>query len=167
MRLGILSDSHGRADTTARAVQALVDAGAESIIHLGDLETTEVIDALAGHAARIVFGNCDWDAESLARHARSVGVSVDDPMGMIDVDGRRLAFTHGHRPDLMRAAMEEGVDYLLHGHTHELHDERIGSLRLINPGALFRAPRYTVMVLDPAIDSVRVIEIPKEDREPS
>ena len=30
----------------------------------------------------------------------------------------RIAFTHGHEPQLMRAAITGGADYLIHGHTH-------------------------------------------------
>ena len=161
MLIGILSDSHGRVAVTARAVQALLDAGAEMLIHLGDFEREQVIDELVGYDARIVFGNCDWDIAGLTRHARSVGVTVDDPIGRLEVDSARIAFTHGHVQRLMDAAIAEGVDYLLHGHTHELRDERVGSTRVINPGALFRAARYTAAVLDPQADALQIVQVPK------
>lgn len=161
MLIGVLSDSHGRADTTARAVHALLDRGAQMLIHLGDLEAEAVIDELVGHNARIVFGNCDWDEQALAHHAELVGVRVDHPLGLAEVDGKRIAFTHGHLPRVMQDAMNDGVDYLLYGHSHTVSDERCGRTRLINPGALFRAPRYTVALLDPAADRLRIIEVPK------
>ncbi|MDY7110453.1 MAG: YfcE family phosphodiesterase [Planctomycetota bacterium] len=159
MRIGILGDSHGRIAITARAVEALLEAGAETLIHLGDIEDERVIDELAGHRAHLVFGNCDWDTDALARHAERLGVIVDDPIGRLEVASRRMAFTHGHRPELMRQALEDGIDYLLHGHTHELRDERVGSTRIINPGALFRARRYTAAVLDPAADALQIIDL--------
>ena len=161
MLLGILSDSHGRADTTRAAVRLLVDHGANLLIHLGDIESDRVIDELIGHNARIVFGNCDWNADDLAHYARHVGVGVDDLAGMIEVGGRRIAFTHGHYSDLMKRALADNVDYLLHGHTHEVRDERVGRTRIINPGALFRAARYTAAVLDPAADVLQFIEVPR------
>ena len=162
MRIGILADSHGRVAITAHAVAALLDAGAEMLIHLGDVENERVIDELVGHHAHLVFGNCDWDANALARYAAGLGVIVDDPIGYLDVSTKRIAFTHGHLPQLMRQAMEDGTDYLLHGHTHELRDERIGSTRVINPGALFRARRYTVAVLEPETDTLQIIELTKQ-----
>jgi predicted phosphodiesterase len=61
----------------------------------------------------------------------------------------------------MDQALAEDVDYLLHGHTHELRDERVGATRIINPGALHRAPRYTAAILDPKADDLTIIEIPK------
>jgi uncharacterized protein len=159
MVIGILSDSHGRVERTARALRALRDRGAELLIHLGDFETDAVLDELAGQSARIVFGNCDWSAAAMADYARRLDITVDHPMGEITVHGRRIAYTHGHIDSLMELAVERGVDYLLHGHTHLVRDEHAGRTRIINPGALHRAQRYTVALLDPASGHLEVIEI--------
>ncbi len=159
MLIGILSDSHGRTETTALAVRAVGERGAELVLHLGDIETEAVIDELAAANARIVFGNCDWDTDRLRRYAEGAGVTVDHPMGMLEVAGKRIAWTHGHLDHLMAEALDAGVDYLFHGHSHELRDERIGSTRVINPGALFRARRYTAALLDPASDTLSIVEV--------
>ena len=160
MRIGILSDSHGRAEITARAVSTLLESGAELLIHLGDFETEQVIDELVGHECLIVFGNCDWDIKGLTRYAEAVDVRVEHPLGRLEVDDKIVAFTHGHINHVVDQALQDGVDYLLHGHTHELRDDRLGSTRIINPGALFRASRYTVAILDPGLDALEIFEIP-------
>ena len=160
MRIGILSDSHGRTKITARAVSALLDSGAELLIHLGDFETEQVIDELVGHECLIVFGNCDWDIKGLTRYAEAMNVRVEHPLGRLEVDDKIVAFTHGHINHVVDQALQDGVDYLLHGHTHELRDDRLGSTRIINPGALFRASRYTVAILDPGLDALEIFEIP-------
>lgn len=160
MPLGILSDSHGRADVTARAVAALKQRDCELLIHLGDVGSHNVLDELIGHPSRVVFGNCD-DEQDLGRYALAMHITVDHPIGLIDIDGKRIAFTHGHLTDLMQRALREGADYLLHGHSHEVRDERHGRTRIINPGALSRAARYTAAVLDPAVDALEIIEIPR------
>ncbi len=159
MLIGILADSHGRAERTRAAVFALRQRGAEMILHLGDVCGEEVIDELVGVNARLVFGNCDMDIDEMTRHAEIMGVGVDHPMGIVVVDGKRIAFTHGHLSPLMDQAMEQKVDYLLHGHTHEVRDERDGGVRIINPGALFRASRYTAALLEPVTDRLEIIEI--------
>ena len=161
MLIGLLADSHGRADTTARAVEALTAHGAETLLHLGDVGTEAVLDELVGRNARVVFGNCDWDEKALARYAELVGIRVDHPMGILEVGGRRIAYTHGHIESMMSQAVRDGVDYLCHGHTHDIRDERVGATRIINPGALFRARRYTSALLDPSSGTVRWIEIAK------
>jgi hypothetical protein len=161
MKIGIIADSHGHAQRTIAAVELLRSDGAQTLVHLGDFETLDVIDALAGFDAHIVFGNCDWDVRSLTDYARGLGLSVDHPMGRLDLDGRRVAFTHGHIERLIRQALADRVDYLLHGHSHELRDERVGPTRIINPGALFRAQRYTAATLDLARDELKIMDVPR------
>ena len=158
MHLGILSDSHAQADRTRRALQALQAAGATRFIHCGDVETEQVLDQLAGLDAHVVFGNCD-PARALGRYARDIGLQVHHPMGRMDVDGHTLAFTHGDDPDLMQAALDEGVHFLLHGHTHLRRDTRMGGTRVINPGALHRARPFTVALLEPTSGALRWLEV--------
>jgi putative phosphoesterase len=139
-------------------VRLLRDAVAELLLHLGDIGSEAVIDELVGHPARVVFGNCD-DERRLASYAELVGLRVDHPAGEIEADGKRIVFTHGHLEAPASQALSAGVDYLLHGHTHLLRDERVGRTRVINPGALHRAARYTAVRLDPAADRLEVVEV--------
>ena len=158
-RVGLLSDSHGRAERTARAVDALLAAGADTLIHTGDFETEEVLDCLAGHDAHVVWGNCDWDQAGLERYARNLGIAVHGDGGEVTVDGARIAFTHGHLPAALRAAMASGAAYLVHGHTHERRDEVVDGVRIINPGALHRARPFTVALLTPRTGELTSIEV--------
>lgn len=159
MRVGLLSDSHGRAERTERAVDALLAAGADLLIHAGDIETEQVLDCLAGHNAHIVWGNCDWDRTGLERYATDIGIAVHADAGEVEADGVRIAFTHGHLPAALRAAMASGARYLVHGHTHERRDEIVDGVRIINPGALHRARTFTVAVLAPKSGELRIIEV--------
>ena len=160
-RIGLLSDSHGRAATTRRAVDVLLEHGAERLLHLGDIGSVEVIDALlaagpsgAAVASHVVFGNTDWDAAALGKYAKELGVVVDHPSGRLSLEAGDLVFCHGHEPAVSRAALAEPVRYLCHGHTHVAADSREGDTRVINPGALCRARRYTVALLDTESDTV-------------
>jgi hypothetical protein len=165
--LGLLSDTHGRGDTAHAAVALLLAGGADTFIHLGDVGSPEVIDALAVNLpgtdrraeAHLVFGNCDWESNALSVYARDLGVIVHEPAGDLTIDGKRIVFTHGHVSRVMDQAIESGADYLLHGHTHVQCDERLGTTRVINPGALFRASRHTVATLTPATGACRVLEV--------
>ena len=169
--VGLLSDSHGRADVTRRAVGVLIERGAEVLIHLGDVCGEQVVEAMvvgldeaerAKPTVHMVYGNCDFRTEGLTRYAEHLGVQVDDPAGRIELDGKTIVFTHGHIERLMRSALAEGVDYLCHGHTHVVRDERIDKTRVINPGALFRAARYTVGVLDTQADRLEIVQVPPQ-----
>ncbi|MEM6332083.1 MAG: metallophosphoesterase family protein [Planctomycetota bacterium] len=166
-RIGLLSDSHGRAVTTDKGVKALLSRGVDTLLHLGDVGTVEVIDALAVDRpdvdeqieAHLVFGNTDWDIEGLSDYAQDLDVLVDHPLGRLTLPEGVLAFCHGHEPDVVQQAIRDGVTWLCHGHTHRTSDTRRGSTRIINPGALFRASAYTVAVLDTATDRLELIEV--------
>lgn len=157
--LGLLADSHGRADTTRRAVDRLVTAGAEVLIHLGDVCDDAVLDALAGLRVHLVFGNCDWNWRPMAEYARSIGLIVDHPCGRLLLGDRSVVFAHGDDPGHEREAVSACADYFCHGHTHRIRDERASRTRIVNPGALFRAGRYTVGRLEPAADRFDVLEL--------
>ncbi|MBI1337815.1 MAG: hypothetical protein GC164_12760 [Phycisphaera sp.] len=167
-RIGLLSDSHGRALTTRRAVATLIEQGAQMLLHLGDVGTSEVIDELVTAdaqgqpvPARLVFGNTDWDIQSLTRYAQSVGVTVDHPTGTLELpdDQGTLVFTHGDNEQAMAKAITDKARYLCHGHSHAMLDARKGTTRIINPGALFRARVYSVALLDTQTDSLRFLQL--------
>ena len=164
---GLLSDSHGRATTTEKAVGLLAHAGADVLVHLGDVGTVEVIDALVAEGldgeelpAHVVFGNTDWDSGPLARYAEDLGVVVDHPEGVIELpDGGELRFQHGHELLRMNESLEAEPRYLCHGHSHEQRDERVGATRIVNPGALFRARVYSVALVDTDADRVKFLNV--------
>ena len=176
-RIGLLSDSHGRAGTTRRGVELLLQHGIDRLIHLGDIGSVEVIDALCVAdtdgkqlPAHLVFGNTDWDLEDLRDYALELDLHVDHPAGRLSLDGDggegggpsdgggggggELVFCHGHEEAPMQEALARGARYLCHGHTHRQADERRGPTRIINPGALFRARTYSVALLDTATDNL-------------
>ena len=162
-KIGLLSDSHGRAHTTRQAVDLLIEQGAQVLIHLGDVGGIDVIDALVTASpenerqieAHLVFGNMDVDAVSLERYARDLGVCVDHPVGRLDLRKGQLVFLHGDDLNALRRVVAEGVRYVCHGHSHIASDRRDGPTRVINPGALFRAEDYTVALIDTDTDALR------------
>lgn len=157
-RLGIISDTHGRTPRARRAIDLLLARGATRIIHLGDVGNEAVLDLLAGIEATVVFGNCD-DERALARYAGILGIQVVHPAAVLEVKSRRIGLTHGHLEREVSLLFESGVDFLLHGHTHEIRDELVGRTRVLNPGALHRASRHTALLLDPASGDAEWIEV--------
>lgn len=152
------------------------------LLHLGDVGTVEVIDALLVPApqtpvrsqpvasaqapdplatieAHLVFGNTDWDHLALERYATGLGIRVDHPTGTIPLEDGELVFCHGHEPQPMQQALARRARYLCHGHTHRASDTRHGPTRVINPGALFRARPYTVAWLDTSSDELQFLTV--------
>ena len=69
MRIGILSDTHDQVQRTKSAVAMLVEGGAETLIHCGDLTIADVVDECSVLPCYFVFGNCDYDPASCARRS--------------------------------------------------------------------------------------------------
>lgn len=167
--LGILSDSHGRGERTARAIEMLRTLGATHFAYCGDVCGESVLDALAGQPVTMVWGNNDIGERLLYDYARLVGLATPSVApAMLELGGRKLAIFHGHEEafaKVYRAAMRDdialidrligGARIVLYGHTHLAADDQIGSLRFINPGALQRASVYTVATLDLETEQAR------------
>ena len=160
MLVGILSDTHDRDEMMAAAIQLLRDHGAQFFIHCGDVGGQAVLDHLAGLPAAFIWGNNDWDRLALQRYAKKLEIPCYGSQADLTLDGRRFAVIHGDDIPLRRRLLEEQqYDYLLQGHTHMKHLERIGKTLVINPGALYRAREKTVALLDTSNDQVLFLEV--------
>ena len=159
MRLGILSDTHDRLKRTQAAVDALRVAGAETLVHCGDLTGPDIVAACAILPAYFVFGNHDADSVPVLQKAiADVGATCLDWGGELILAGKRVAIVHGHIG--VRRRLATAPDYLLSGHFHIASDRREGSTRWINPGALDEADEFTVALLDLESDNLQFLRIP-------
>jgi putative phosphoesterase len=158
--LGIMSDSHGRFARVRRAVQLFDRLGVAEIIHCGDVGGMEVLDELVGRRCRFVWGNTDVSDQGIGAYLSTVGLPEPGPAPLAVESGRkRILVFHGHEPTFRSAIATQAADYVLHGHTHVPRDERIGGVRVINPGALHRARIHSVATLDPVADVVEFYDI--------
>lgn len=164
MRLGILSDTHDRLARTRQAVGLLRDAGAEGLVHCGDLCGPEIVAACAVLPFWFVFGNHDGDSvAALHKAAGKHGAMCLAWGGEFVGGGKRIAVVHGHLGGDVKSLLAATPDYLLCGHSHLREDVRVGGVRRINPGALHRAETYTVALLDTATDELRFLALPATD----
>jgi uncharacterized protein len=162
MIIGILSDTHGRADMAHAAVRTLLQHKAEYLVHCGDVGGADVLDALAGHPAMFVFGNNDFDRNQLTKYAAIIGIACGNTCGKLSFAGKPAVVTHGDDSTLLaRLIHQQQIDYLFLGHTHEKLDQHNGKIHIINPGALYRAAVKTVAVLDTQTDQARFLTVTK------
>jgi len=163
MLIGICSDSHNRWKALRAAIEIFDRVGVEHIIHCGDVGGQEAFDELVGRTVSFVWGNTDVPTAGLLTYLEQVGLQPPGKAPLrLDLGGRRIAVFHGHEPGFSQVPHVLDVDYILHGHTHERSDERIGSVRIINPGALHRARIRTVATLDLTTDKITYYEVKTE-----
>lgn len=116
MRISIIADTHGSADT--RLLEAL--RGCDHVLHAGDVGEG-VLDRVRGVApTTAVRGNTD-------RRGEAVRLPT---VAWLECEGFRIAVVH-RRED----APHEGWDILVVGHTHRAREEWHDGRLLLNPGA--------------------------------
>ena len=130
MLVGVVADSHDNLPAIAAAVGALLGAGAEHLLHAGD-----VIAPFAARAWRefpgpitAVYGNNDGERAGLAK----VLTDIHDPPHAFALGGRRIVLAHD--AEMLTEAVLEGADLAVFGHSHKVGLERRGRTLVLNPG---------------------------------
>lgn len=160
MLVGICSDTHNHREMLRRALAIFDRAGVERVIHCGDVGGQLVFDELVGRQVWFVWGNTDVPSPGLRAYLQTVDLPTPSSVPlMLEWAGRSIAVFHGHEPDFRSAPQTLDVDYILCGHTHARRDQRLGRVRIINPGALHRARPRTVATLDLAADELTFHEV--------
>ncbi|MEK6674297.1 MAG: YfcE family phosphodiesterase [Planctomycetota bacterium] len=162
MLVGILSDSHGRVEAVRAALKLFDNFGVGHIVHCGDVGGVEVFDEFIGRLFTFVWGNTDSVDIRIESYLESCSIPAPTVIPTrIEIDGKKFAVFHGHEREADGDLQRFGVDYVLHGHSHEKRDERFGNVRVINPGALHRCARKTVATLDLGNDRLEFHAIAK------
>ena len=160
--VGIISDTHEHTRMITRAVALLKERAPALVVHCGDIISPPTLERFAGLPMRVVYGNNDGERSGLKKKCLEFGFGdIDDTICF--THARKTFFVnHGTSVRVLNEAIDsQSYDYVLHGHTHEERNEVIGSTRVINPGALYSAERYTIAFLQPETGDVEFVEIPE------
>jgi hypothetical protein len=144
VKICIVSDSHDRADPLARAVEDAREAGAEAVIHCGDLIGTQTLRGAlaAGLPLHLIHGNNIGDQISLARWVRERNgqLQYHGQDARLELAGRKVFAVH--YPEYGHAMACTGDwDLVCCGHSHAAGVEQVrnvkgGSTWLVNPGTV-------------------------------
>jgi uncharacterized protein len=144
MKVCILSDSHDNIPLLDAAVAAAMDAGAEAVLHCGDVVAPSTLHCLDkyGLPVHVIHGNNTGDLYTLGQlasreenhihyHGMDAGLELAD---------RRIFLVH--YPHYARALAATGDwDLVCCGHSHKLLIDAITNLKgttthLVNPGTI-------------------------------
>lgn len=121
MRVGVISDTHGLLRPEACALLE----GCERIVHAGDIGAPDIVPRLERIApVAAIRGNVDVD-DWAAEHPETLTVTLG---------GRRIHVLH----DLAALRLDpaaEGLDAVIHGHSHRPSVEDRGGVLRLNPGS--------------------------------
>ncbi len=156
MKIGVLSDTHGEVQGLRQAIGLLDELRVTLLIHCGDIGL-DVIPLLRGLRTHFVRGNMD-DVGQL-RQVIEPEHTLHDQFGSLEIEGRRVAFLHGHDVKLLRNTIHSGRwDLVCHGHTHVFSRSVEGNTVVVNPGALARTNQPSLAVVN--LPSLEVTRIP-------
>ena len=120
-KIAVLSDTHG----LLRPEVAAHLAGADLILHAGDINTQAIVDALAAYApTHLVRGNNDKEWAQGLPHSLT-----------FTVEGIRFFMVH-NKMDVPRDL--SGVDVVIYGHSHKYAEETRDGVLWLNPGSCGR-----------------------------
>jgi uncharacterized protein len=157
MKIGVLSDSHGAVDSVQRALQILDGLQTRMVIHCGDVGV-EAVPLFSGVRTHFVCGNMD-SAEGLREAITDPAHTLHEGLGTLEIEGRRMAFLHGHDVKLLRHTIHSGHwDLVCYGHTHVFSSGIEGRTLVLNPGALTRTNHPSLAVVE--LPSLEVTELP-------
>ncbi|BEP29859.1 metallophosphoesterase [Helicovermis profundi] len=131
IKIGILSDSHGKDENIRKFVCEIEKKNIDLIFHLGDLKSDcEIIKKYTNKKIYSVLGNCDY-------------MSSGNMDLLLNIEGIKFFLTHGHKygvkyslNNIYYKAKELNADVVLFGHTHSPFIIKEKDLEIINPGSL-------------------------------
>lgn len=144
MKYVIVSDIHGSAYYAKRIRQIIEKEQADRLILLGDLyyhgprnplpqdyAPMEVAAILNGMKDSLlcIRGNCDAEVDEMISE-----FPFEDHL-LLELDGRKVYFTHGHKKNMDRLP-EEAVDMLFYGHFHTGFLKERNGILFGNPGSI-------------------------------
>lgn len=139
VRIGVISDTHALANLTRKAVDIFVSAGAERIIHCGDIGSAEIVEILSVLPVDYVFGNCDYARRTLTEAIKTFGGTLHDDFGSVEIAGKKIAIYHGQNDLRLEQEIDSGAwNLICTGHTHQSSFEHRGGTYVLNPGAISR-----------------------------
>ncbi len=154
MRLGIVSDTHGHADHTRPAIRLLESLQVDHVLHCGDIGSAEVVEMFAAWPTHFVFGNCDYQQAELTQAIQAADQTCHGLFGDLEFEGVKIALLHSHdRRRFQQVLDDPEYQVVCYGHTHIAESEHRGGKLVLNPGALYRAAKHSIAVLElPAIE---------------
>ncbi|MDD5712855.1 MAG: metallophosphoesterase family protein [Smithellaceae bacterium] len=130
MKIGVISDTHLPGHD--ERLQKIIDehfAGADCILHAGDIIDLGVLEMFGRRDVNAVHGNMDLPATKRAL-PRSL---------VVEVRGFRIGLIHGYG---IEGPLEEGllkifgsIDCVVYGHTHQADNHRREEVLFFNPGS--------------------------------
>jgi len=127
VKIGVISDTHSKIKKTKKAIDRLLEDGAEFFIHAGDIVETEILDMLEATDKKYIAVYGNNDAHLIEHHDKYNLVQEPYYFKLADTKFKLM-----HQPFYMNGDTE----VVISGHTHFFHAEKKGDTLFLNSGEI-------------------------------
>jgi len=136
MILGVVGDTHNQLSNVEKIIDIFNEKNVSKVIHTGDITQAKTLDRFSRLNCPLigVYGNNDLEEKGLEDIAKKNGFNFCHPPLLIKEDSKKIAIFH--EPDNIEDFLnkEPSIHLIIHGHTHRYRNEKIGKVKIINPG---------------------------------
>ena len=136
MILGVVSDTHNRLSNVEKIIDIFNEKKVDKVIHTGDITQAKTLSRFSRLNCPLigVYGNNDLEEKGLKDIARQHGFNFHSPPFLLKISHKNIAIFH-EPEDLENFLQKEpSIQLIIHGHTHRYRNEKIGKVKVINPG---------------------------------
>jgi len=136
MILGVVSDTHNRLSNVEKIIDIFNEKNVDKVIHTGDITQAKTLNRFSRLNCPLigVYGNNDLAEKNLKDTAEQNGFNFQNPPFLLTISNKKIAIFH--EPEDIENCLKKNpsIQLIIHGHTHRYRNEKIGDVRIINPG---------------------------------
>lgn len=141
MKIGVISDTHDNLISLKKAIEIFKENKITMLIHCGDWVSPFAVEFLSQNIdvpIRGILGNNKGDIKRTIQRNAKLKNPIEFVKGDafdLEIEGKKIAVYHGD-DNLLVSALIASKKYkaIFTGHTHEIRNEIIDSVLVVNPG---------------------------------
>ena len=136
MILGVVGDTHNRLSNVEKIIDIFNEKKVDKVIHTGDITQAKTLSRFSRLNCPLlgVYGNNDLEEKNLKDTAEKNGFNFQNPPFILKISNTKIAVFH--EPEKIESFLKKdsSIQLIIHGHTHRYRNEKMGNVRIINPG---------------------------------
>ena len=136
MILGVVSDTHNQLSNVEKIIDIFNKKKVDKVIHAGDITQAKTLKRFSRLKCPFigVYGNNDLEEEDLKEIAEQNGFNFHYPPLLLEISGKKIAIFHEPQDIKNFLKKNSSTQIIIHGHTHRYRNEKIGNVKIVNPG---------------------------------
>lgn len=136
MQVGVVSDTHNNLKNIEKIISLFNKEKVSLVIHTGDVSSANSLKRFSKLDSGLigVYGNNDRNEIGLKETAEVLNFLFQEPPHTLTLCHKNIAIFHEPDPIDNFLIQNEGIDVVIHGHTHRYRNEIKEGILFFNPG---------------------------------